>query len=96
MADRRNVFGVVFLQLLILFVLAVPQNLEAQETSERPNVVLMFPDNLGWGEVGAYGSVRGVPTPRIDQIANEGIRISVILRHLSMAFPGSPFVSGLS
>ncbi|MBU21974.1 MAG: hypothetical protein QGG24_03080 [Vicinamibacterales bacterium] len=24
----------------------------------------MFPDNLGWGEVGAYGSVRGVGTPR--------------------------------
>ena len=25
----------------------------------RPNIVLMFPDNLGWGEVGVYGSVRG-------------------------------------
>ena len=29
----------------------------------HPNIVLMFPDNLGWGEVGVYGSVRGVPTP---------------------------------
>ena len=42
----------------------------------RPNIVLMFPDNLGWGEVGCYGSVRGVPTPRIDQIAAEGIRLT--------------------
>jgi hypothetical protein len=24
----------------------------------RPNVVLMFADNVGWGEIGAYGSVR--------------------------------------
>src|SRR5262245_62300939 len=42
----------------------------------RPNVVLMFPDNLGWGEVGVYGSVRGVPTPRIDKLAAEGIRLN--------------------
>jgi len=42
----------------------------------RPNVVLIFPDNLGWGEVGAYGSVRGVPTPRLDQLAAEGIRLT--------------------
>src|SRR6476661_8889635 len=42
----------------------------------RPNIVLMFPDNLGWGEVGVYGSVRGVPTPRLDQLAAEGIRLN--------------------
>ena len=41
----------------------------------RPNIVLMFPDNLGWGEVGAYGSVRGVPTPNIDSIAAQGMRL---------------------
>jgi len=42
----------------------------------RPNVVLMFPDNLGIGEVGAYGGVRGVPTPNIDRIAAEGMRLT--------------------
>ena len=42
----------------------------------RPNVVLIFPDNLGWGEVGAYGSVRGVPTPRIDSIGADGMRLT--------------------
>ena len=42
----------------------------------RPNIVLMFADNLGWGEVGAYGSVRGVPTPRIDSLAAQGIRLN--------------------
>ena len=42
----------------------------------RPNIVLMFPDNLGWGEVGAYGSVRGVPTPRLDRMAEEGMRLT--------------------
>jgi arylsulfatase len=36
----------------------------------------MFPDNLGWGEVGAYGSVRGAPTPRLDRMAAEGMRLT--------------------
>lgn len=43
--------------------------------SSRPNVVMIFPDNLGWGEVGVYGSVRGVPTPHIDNIATQGARL---------------------
>ena len=47
-----------------------------QAQSPRPNIVLIFPDNLGWGEVGAYGSVRGDLTPRIDRLASEGIRLN--------------------
>lgn len=54
--------------------LAAAAPLAAQPT-QRPNIVLMFPDNLGWGEVGAYGAVRGVPTPNIDTIAAQGIRL---------------------
>jgi len=44
--------------------------------SPRPNIVLIFPDNLGWGEVGVYGSVRGAPTPRLDRMAAEGMRLT--------------------
>jgi len=43
---------------------------------DRPNVVLIFPDNLGWGEVGVYGSVRGPVTPRLDKLAAEGLRLT--------------------
>jgi arylsulfatase A-like enzyme len=56
----------------VLLALALPAS--AQRVT-RPNIVLMFPDNLGWGEVGIYGSVRGVPTPNIDSIAIRGIRL---------------------
>jgi arylsulfatase len=45
-------------------------------SQQRPNIVLMFPDNLGFGEVGSYGGVRDVPTPRIDRIGAEGIRLT--------------------
>ncbi len=56
----------------------LPAPLAAQRSprrAARPNIVLIFPDNLGWGEVGAYGSVRGVPTPHIDSIAAQGARL---------------------
>jgi arylsulfatase len=43
--------------------------------ADRPNIVFMMADNLGYGDVGAYGGgeIRGAPTPRIDQLAEEGL-----------------------
>ncbi len=45
--------------------------------AERPNIVLVFMDNFGWGELGAYGGgiLRGAPTPRIDSLADEGLQL---------------------
>ncbi|HEX6003403.1 MAG TPA: arylsulfatase [Burkholderiales bacterium] len=42
-----------------------------------PNIVLILADNLGWGEPGCYGGglLRGAPTPRIDRIAAEGLKL---------------------
>jgi arylsulfatase len=41
-----------------------------------PNIVLILADNLGWGELGCYGggTLRGAPTPRIDALAQEGLK----------------------
>jgi arylsulfatase A-like enzyme len=39
---------------------------------KRPNVVFMLVDNLGWGDLGCYGGM--APTPRLDQLAREGMR----------------------
>lgn len=47
-------------------------------STDKPNIVLILMDNLGYGEVGAYGGgvLRGAPTPRIDQLAAEGVRLT--------------------
>jgi len=52
----------------------MPAALLAQ--TSRPNIVFVLTDNLGYGEVGAYGggATRGAPTPRIDSLAREGMR----------------------
>ena len=49
--------------------------------ADKPNVVLMLADNVGWGDVGAYGGgeVRGMPTPRIDRLAAEGMQLTQFL-----------------
>jgi len=61
--------------LLLASVPAAPLGAQATAAT-RPNVVLIFPDNLGVGEVASYGGARGVSTPNIDRIANEGIRLT--------------------
>jgi hypothetical protein len=44
---------------------------------EKPNVVIMLVDNLGWGELGVYGGgiLRGAETPRLDQPTAEDLDV---------------------
>ena len=46
------------------------------KVEKRHNIVLVLADNLGWGELGCYGggALRGAPTPRIDDLAQQGMR----------------------
>jgi arylsulfatase A-like enzyme len=40
----------------------------------RPNVVVVLADDMGWGDLGCYGSK--IPTPHIDGLAAEGARLT--------------------
>lgn len=41
----------------------------------KPNVVIIYADDLGWGDVGCFGSP-DIPTPSIDRIAESGLRLT--------------------
>jgi arylsulfatase len=41
---------------------------------QQPNIVFVLCDNIGWGDFACYGG--NTPTPRIDQLASEGIRFN--------------------
>ncbi|MGY8770002.1 MAG: sulfatase [Pirellulales bacterium] len=43
--------------------------------ADKPNVILIFIDDLGWKDIGCYGN-DFVETPRIDQLAAEGLRFT--------------------
>jgi arylsulfatase len=58
---------------VVLLTLAVPA-----QAQEKPNILFILADNLGYGELGCYGggATRGAPTPRIDKLASEGLRLT--------------------
>ncbi len=47
----------------------------AAAAADRPNIVLIYADDLGYGDTGCYGATR-VLTPNIDRLANEGLRFT--------------------
>ena len=62
---------VIFIAMLIVCAATI------SHAAEKPNVVIMMVDNLGWGEIGTYGGgiLRGAETPRLDTLAEEGLKL---------------------
>lgn len=54
-------------------VLSVVLAAAADETLQRPNFLLLYIDNLGYGDLGCYGNKEN-KTPNIDRLAGEGVR----------------------
>ncbi len=48
-------------------------------TPERPNVVIIFADDLGYGDLGCYGHPK-FKTPRLDNLAAQGRAAHAVLR----------------
>lgn len=44
---------------------------------KKPNIIYILADDIGWGELGAYGGgkVRGTPTPNLDKLATRGTKL---------------------
>lgn len=62
----------------ILFIFATTFALfscEDQGDTEKPNVVLFYIDDMGYGDIGSYGAT-GFTTPNIDKLASEGMRFT--------------------
>jgi arylsulfatase A len=73
-------------RLLVLFVLAGLFFPALAQAADRPNVVLIFIDDMGYGDVGFNGAT-GPKTPNIDRMAAEGMRFDSF-------YVGCPVCSG--
>ncbi|SDE04491.1 arylsulfatase [Dyadobacter soli] len=51
-----------------------PASVPAQPASEKPNIVLILADDLGFSDLGSFGSE--IHTPNLDKLAHEGLRIT--------------------
>ena len=73
-----------------LFLAAVAASKHAWgQKAQRPNIIIILADDLGWGDVGFHGS--DIKTPNIDGLAKEG----VVLNHYYTAPVCSPTRAGL-
>lgn len=58
--------------ILLLFICSL--DLFAQK-AKKPNVIYIYADDLGYGELGCYGQAK-IKTPNLDKLAKEGIRFT--------------------
>jgi arylsulfatase A-like enzyme len=77
---------------LALAVAATPTLAQAP----KPNVVFILADNVGYGDLGPYGGgqLRGMPTPNVDQLAREGLRLTQFLVEPSCTPSRSALMTG--
>ncbi|HSR40394.1 MAG TPA: sulfatase-like hydrolase/transferase, partial [Phnomibacter sp.] len=64
---------IVLLMPVSLYLTAQPSKTSAPATAEKPNILVIMPDDVGYWNVGAYSHGMMVPTPNIDRIGTEGI-----------------------
>ncbi|HEX7846317.1 MAG TPA: sulfatase [Chitinophagaceae bacterium] len=67
---RNSLYG-----LICLVAFMCSGHLFAQNSKQLPNIIVIFMDDMGYGDVGSYGAA-GYTTPNIDQMAKEGMRFT--------------------
>jgi arylsulfatase A-like enzyme len=70
MIKRKKIFIIHFIQLMLTSFLF--QSIIAQE---KPNIIFIMADDLGYGEVGSYGQ-QLIQTPNIDRLSTNGMQFS--------------------
>ncbi|MEP3479689.1 MAG: arylsulfatase [Fuerstiella sp.] len=82
-------------QLLIGFVLCglIAVSADAAVKGSRPNIVFILSDDMGWNQPGFNGGEMA-PTPNMDQLASEGMRLNEFYTHSVCAPTRSAFLTG--
>ena len=56
--------------------LAVPRIARGASAVNKPNIVFILADDMGYGDVGCYNADSRIPTPHMDRLAREGVRFT--------------------
>lgn len=71
MITRRNFISQTFIGGVAV---SMPSIISAKPAPvKKPNVIILFIDDLGYGDLGAFGCT-DIPTPNIDQLARQGVK----------------------
>jgi arylsulfatase len=73
--------------------LAMPAVSAAADAPRRPNIVVILGDDLGFADMGAFGSE--IKTPNFDALANDGVRFANFYTHASCSPTRSILLTGV-
>ena len=76
-----------------LLAATVPAQTPAQTPAKKPNIVILLGDDLGYADIGAFGSE--IKTPNIDALAQDGVRFTNFYTHASCSPTRSMLLSGV-
>ena len=71
MKPKTPAISIVFAAIIVAMAFIISPALAA----EKPNIILILSDDFGYGDSAPYGGGpgRGMPTPSLERLANEGI-----------------------
>jgi arylsulfatase A len=73
-----NKHGLIKILTVLAYLLVVLKSIIAagcSEAPDKPNIILIMADDLGYNELGCYGQQK-IKTPNIDRLAQEGMLVS--------------------
>jgi len=89
----RHKLGVLIGALGMAIGLASPSVAPAAEQAKRPNIVIILADDMGFSDIGAFGSE--IRTPNMDALAKDGVRFTNFYTHASSSPTRSMLLSGV-
>ena len=71
----KSFFNLSFAVILLIFISCSPKNQKQVNTNQPPNFVVVFIDDMGYGDIGTQGAT-GWTTPNLDKMTSEGMRFT--------------------
>jgi arylsulfatase A-like enzyme len=93
MSRFRAIWGALVVLCTAITIASVPAS--AQQQQQRPNIVFIMGDDIGWFNIGAYH--RGIMagrTPNLDQLASEGMMFTDYYAEASCTAGRANFITG--
>jgi len=80
---------------LIAIIFLLPVISAIAQKNQKPNIIFIFADDLGYGDIGCYGQQK-IETPNIDKLAQKGMRFTQFYSGSTVCAPArSSFLTGL-
>jgi arylsulfatase A-like enzyme len=62
--------------LALLFLASVPSSAQPARAARQSNIVVILADDLGYGDLRSYNPASKIPTPHLDRLAADGMRLT--------------------